>query len=1177
MRIKKILSLTVVLAMVMAVVPMFGITAGAADDTVTLEVKPGLIDKVVNIGDIKFNGDRASFPSVGGSAESVSAYTGWKAYYYDTENNELDLNDEKWFEQPSNQAQGGLQKYSKKAANEETATEKNYLKFQGTANKGGDGDNKDQLKKDQNVKITTPGYGSEKESLDGTYIAIEWVRQHNYGNQSAFYYRFKFYDKDDKEFASFLFDKNDSSAFTGIKSPDEPEPLQRIVVINGSDTSNPTHTVYYQENTGDGYVTVEKMTTSGEGFVNGFKTLKEFSQQYNIAWALVALGDFKVYAGEIPYVDVNTKYVAGDVNLGSKTIRGIEGDTIDFVNNEEYAPSIIQHTDGNIYIKSENADLSSYTIKSSQNDVSVQYTKETLTVDDIELTTRVGVAAKLSKTVTAKGAASEKDYPGLEVNWTTNAGKVPTDTTAYKVEGTLKDYSNVTVTANVTVKETVEDEAFLVAHYSFEGDAEKGKNSAPNAEKYAATVGDKIEIREAGPHGKAAYMPGDGNGYADADVISINDNLFSDERFKTSKAFTVSAYVNKDLSRDDWARLYDFGVGDKETSDGTKGDIYFAINNANSGWNLFQCEGSISGETIKADNVSVTPKVWHHVATTLEKVNDTDWHAVVYQDGEISREVDVKNAKDFTEIANLDASQLKYYIGASNWGDNLYSGYIDEFKVYSVALTQDEIAKLQFEETNYEFKDNFDEISILSGSSLPTQFDVTGEYGSKKTENVVWEEADLTTVTDAPITVNGKIGNTPVSVKVNVLPSSYALEGMSANRTRIDLPNNITGKFYVEFDLVIDAIDDYSVQFGKNGGRWGNADSGFGIGTNNHKINVTGGDGTDTSTDSDNGKKFVSGGGRDILEGVSTGETYRVLVKGDASVTNGEVTVTVISHDGTVKTSPAICFRDERLKEINSIDVCGAGKPNDGIKISNVRVYDPNALPSKPVATLGYDDGEFTIDFTYGIIPGKTIKVVDGDNTIGEAPETAEKGVTLKTKATNRNYTPVAVDGDKETKGDAVSVYELIVKAVAAETGDMKADKLAAANKVIAEGGILSTDTLDEVRSEIMEKNDSSENSVMIKQTIFDKGIGFTVGSGKIYVGSEVEATASAVGEGNGVYQYMKIDEEAKTVTLSNDPAFAQDAVILSLDSVNIEFVETIIEEAGADGADADVALIPEL
>ena len=39
----------------------------------------------------------------------------------------------------------------------------------------------------------------------------------------------------------------------------------------------------------------------------------------------------------------------------------------------------------------------------------------------------------------------------------------------------------------------------------------------------------------------------------------------------------------------------------------------------------------------------------------------------------------------------------------------------------------------------------------------------------------------------------------------------------------------------------------------------------------------------------------------------------------------------------------------------------------------------------------------------------------------------------------------------------------------------------------------------------------------------------------------------------------------------------AADGTVITLDAVNIEFVETLVEELEAAGADADIALTPEL
>ena len=1144
MKIKKILSLAVVLAMVMAVVPMFGLTAGAAEaGTVTLGVKPDFIDKVISGDDIKFNGDRASFPSIGETAEDVSAYTGWKAYYNYNGNLELELNADGWSETSDNLARGGLQKYNKKAANEDASSDKNYIKFQ-TANNGS------YTGKDQNTKMTTPGYGVDKETLEDTYLAIEWVRQHNYTNQDPFYHRFKFYDKDDKEFATFLYDKNDSSAFTGIKSPDEPEPLQRIVVINGSDISNPMHTVYYQENTGSGYITVEKMTTSSEGFVNGFKSLKEFSQSYNALWEVIGLGDFKVYAGEIPYVDVNTKYVAGDVNLGSNIVRGIEGDTIDFVNSEDCAPSIIQHTDG-IYVKSENAELSNYQIKSSANEVSVQYTKETLTVDDIELTTRVGVAARLPKTVSAKGATSEKDYPGLEVNWTTNADKVPVDTTAYEVQGTLKDYSNVTVKANVTVKNSAED--FLIAKYDFENNL-KDTSGNNNDAAIGDTLGDKVSYVD-GISGQAVSL--------NKAYLSINHDILNGH-----EAVTITSDIMvQEIA--ETTRLFDFGTGEQSY-------IYAIpmVNSVEAGYAVS------NGKKIDKTLDSSLIKKWINITVVADGTT-----MYLYTNGELAGSVE-----GGIPVQNL-ASATNNYIGKSQWSgeanDSHYlNAYLDNFKVYSVPLTADEVAEFKIEENDVSLKTSeLGEVTVISGNSpvLPTQATVIGEYGSEIQKPVSWEteSADFKTPTeDTSVTVNGTVegvvdGN--VTAKVNVLPCSYSLEDMESNGVdntsgwsgAQNFKADITGEFTIEFDLQINKQADVSVQFcDVKGKRW--TDGAFGVGTNG-ALDISGG------TDGKGTRKqeiFF-----DHVE--SAGEIYRVLIQADVSQ-NLITKAMAISPAGEVKTVENLHFRNDKDK-LSVIDVCeNNGTEKGKIKMLNAKVYDPSVAPSQPVATLGYDGGAFTMDIAYGEIAGDSIKVqsdASGSAAKFEKTEKTTDGATLKTGATNRNYTITAVNGSTDGTPLTTSIYELVVKAVATEEGTMKSDKLAAANKVIAEGGIIDIASIetDDVRNQIMQKIESQDvTGIEIKGDIFNKGIGFVTDGVNLYIGSNPDkATIDTTDSGAGkVYKYMKIADT--TVTLSNDLVSLQDAVTLSLDSVNIEFIETIIEETEAD-ADGALDLVPEL
>ena len=242
--------------------------------------------------------------------------------------------------------------------------------------------------------------------------------------------------------------------------------------------------------------------------------------------------------------------------------------------------------------------------------------------------------------------------------------------------------------------------------------------------------------------------------------------------------------------------------------------------------------------------------------------------------------------------------------------------------------------------------------------------------------------------------------------------------------------------------------------------------------------------------------------------------------------------------------------------------------------------------PSAPTAELGWDEtsGKFTINFINGEVAGDSMEITpNGGNTKTVTLE-GKGGVTVKTDATNVVYSAVA----KAASGVASepitsSIYELVVKDIVdnQETGaytkeTIGAKRLAAANKVISAGGIFYTDTgAGDVAKDIMTVAVADNNiTATIKSEISALGIGFILKDNTIYFGSgDTEGTpiTNTGAAEDKVYDKLTFSTSGEA-TLS-----AADGTVIILDAVNIEFVETLIEEAEAAGADADIALTPEL
>ena len=318
------------------------------------------------------------------------------------------------------------------------------------------------------------------------------------------------------------------------------------------------------------------------------------------------------------------------------------------------------------------------------------------------------------------------------------------------------------------------------------------------------------------------------------------------------------------------------------------------------------------------------------------------------------------------------------------------------------------------------------------------------------------------------------------------------------------------------------------------------------------------------------------------LGGIAQGyASYIELVDGVNVTVEGATDSALITKNGSAVKAPFLAANGDTVRVYNGTDnasglattvVNGEANYGETITINGATTIKVVERPKAPKAELGFADGEFFINFT-------------ADNAFSITPEDAAAQefkagtvVTVATKATNRIYTAVATvaNGVVKSTENPVSIYSLVVDALASKTGVAK-DKQDAVNSVIAAGGIyLSADgkLTDEAKA-IMAYEDGV---VSIDSTIYGYGVGFTVVKDTLYVGNAPEnaADVKTTDEGTAkVYQYLKIDGE--NVLLSNDSTFAQDVALFSLESVNIEFIETLIEESEAADADVDFDFIPEL
>ncbi len=302
----------------------------------------------------------------------------------------------------------------------------------------------------------------------------------------------------------------------------------------------------------------------------------------------------------------------------------------------------------------------------------------------------------------------------------------------------------------------------------------------------------------------------------------------------------------------------------------------------------------------------------------------------------------------------------------------------------------------------------------------------------------------------------------------------------------------------------------------------------------------------------------------------------------------GEVTLTFPDATGGIEGLKTVVYHEGEKYE--PAEGSGPVKVSGVTSFENPFTVTTEAVDAKADAKLGYDGANLTLDFTLDDIASKitgadsfkvTVSNQDGVK-VGEADVTTDKpNVILTPKDSNAIYTAVieAVKGGANYSVDTIkaSLYSEVVENL--EKGGYSADTvnsgmIAKANEVISHGGIYFTEseTLNDQTKKIVDVNTETTGkiTVTVNKPYSDYGIGFILADGKVVVGS---TEVAAFGETGEVYKSFTVNTSDNTVTLSGDGG----AVTLSLDSVNIEFVETLINETAAEGADSAPDFVPEL
>ncbi|MDO4563858.1 MAG: LamG domain-containing protein, partial [Clostridia bacterium] len=245
--------------------------------------------------------------------------------------------------------------------------------------------------------------------------------------------------------------------------------------------------------------------------------------------------------------------------------------------------------------------------------------------------------------------------------------------------------ANVTVTATVTV---VAVDSFLLVEYDFDDET-----LADTSGNYAATTEGALTYEDApAGYGKALVLPGGAS--SSANYASIPTEALARDDLGV---VTVSAFIKPASGASNWTML----TLNSSTLPNVGYDARF-INFAGSpSYTAIHPKPAVNwtGSEHASQGGGLTAGEWTHVVYVLDKTS-----AKIYKNGVL---VGTSTSFPIAEWENNYA-----FIGASGYQDPMWTGSIDNIKIYSVALTDEEVAALDTlpEEKSFE-------VSYLDGST----------------------------------------------------------------------------------------------------------------------------------------------------------------------------------------------------------------------------------------------------------------------------------------------------------------------------------------------------------------------------------------------------------------------------------------------------------------------------
>ncbi|OCT13389.1 hypothetical protein A8709_17400 [Paenibacillus pectinilyticus] len=377
--------------------------------------------------------------------------------------------------------------------------------------------------------------------------------------------------------------------------------------------------------------------------------------------------------------------------------------------------------------------------------------------------------------VTLNGTASDDGYPNgvLNTTWSvqsqpaganvtianpsalgTTAAVSTAGTYVFQLladDGTLQSTSTVTITVNAApaVPE-------VVANYKFNETSGTSASDSSGSGNTAALNGAGATF--AAPTGNAftgsSYVPGSNGNSVKLDgstgFATLPANIV-----RNLNDFTISTWVNV-KTNSNFARLFDFGTG-------TTKYMFFAPTNGTNSIFAITLAGNGAGGEQQLKGPVLTTGVWHHIAITHQGNTGK-----LYVDGSL--------ANTNTSMTNAPSSMggtANNWIGKSQYGDPLLNGQIDNFMIYSRALSDNEIDVLAGLPPATVITSITNPTSVTTAVNLapvlPTTVSAKYDNGATQAVAVTWNPIDPASyAATGSFTVQGSVAGSALSPTLTI-------------------------------------------------------------------------------------------------------------------------------------------------------------------------------------------------------------------------------------------------------------------------------------------------------------------------------------------------------------------------------------------------------------------------